>query len=31
MDKPKKLKLADYEIYQTLGTGSVNLLASQFI
>lgn len=23
MDKPKKLKLTDYEIYQTLGTGSV--------
>lgn len=22
MEKPKKLKLSDYEVYQTLGTGS---------
>ena len=22
LDKPKKLKLTDYEIFQTLGTGS---------
>jgi hypothetical protein len=26
MEKPKKLKLSDYEIFQTLGTGTFILL-----